>query len=211
MDYHAKYGKIILSKGTILYHWSNIHLSNLSNNLFLCLSNSIWDDNNKILHKYKLKKDIELILTIKNDSIINDRTYSSKNKRQDSELLTTIYADITNETYRGDDVNLKTNNTYFSKFCGELFNANYKGLFNFIDSDEGRFEIVIFNPTEYLDLMEQTNHAIVKLHKIEHCKRIMLSKKINCTYPYEFEYTDINRPQYGYPSIFYYIYKKVNQ
>ena len=211
MDYHSKYGKIIISKGAILYHWSNTHLSNLSNNLFLCLANSIWDDNNKILHKYKLKKDIELILTIKNDSIINDRTYSLKNKRQDSELLTTIYVDVFNEIYRGDVVSLKTNNTHFSKFCGELKNANYEGLFNYIDMEPGHFEIVIFNPTEYLDLIEQTTHTNVKLHKIEHCKRIMLSKKINYVYPYKFEYTDINRPQYGYPSIFYYIYKKVNQ
>lgn len=94
MNYYDKYGKITLSKETILYHWSN---------------------KNKILHKYKLVNDINLILTIKNDNITNKQLYSNKNNRQDYELLTSIYNEIVvpNSYGRCGEVCLKMNKTNF--------------------------------------------------------------------------------------------------
>jgi hypothetical protein len=212
MNYYDKYGKITLSKGTILYHWSNQSITNLTNNLFLCLDNSFWRDKNKIMNKYELLNDIDLILTIHNDNITNKQLYSSnKNKRQDYELLTTIYNDIIepNSYSRDSDVMLKTNKTNFPIFCDKLNMNGYKGLFNYIDGDKGQFEIVIFNPTNYLKLIETKKYNDVKLHKLRDCKRFMLSKKIKYTYLNEYNYEDINkREHYHYPSIFYYIYKK---
>jgi hypothetical protein len=212
MNYYEKYGKITLSKGTILYHWSNETITNLTDNLFLCLDNSLWSDKNKVMHKYKLIKDINLILTIQNDNIINKKLYSSnKNKKQDYELLTNIYNDILtpNSYSRGGDVSLKTNKTKFLNFCDKLTINGYEGLFNYIDGDEGQFEIVIFEPNKYLRLIENKNYENVKLHKLNDCKRIMLSRKINYIYPYDYDYEDINkREHHHYPSIFYYIYKK---
>ena len=46
-------------------------------------------------------------------------------------------------------------------------------------SSQSLFEIVIFNPDDYLKLIETKNYDDVKLHKICDCKRFMLSKKIN--------------------------------
>ena len=214
MNYYEKYGKITLLKGTILYHWSNQHVFDLSNNLFLCLDNSFWSNKNKILHKYKVTKNVELILTIQNDNIINRQYYSHNKKIQDYELLTIMYNEIINSNLYGrdDDVNLKINKTNFSIFCDKLSMNNYEGLFNYIDSDKGLFEIVIFNPDDYLKLIETKNYDDVKLHKICDCKRFMLSKKINYKYPYIYNYENIDkRKKFNYhPSIFYYIYKKNN-
>ena len=211
MNYYEKYGKITLLTGTILYHWSNQHVSKLLNNLFLCLDNSFWNNKNKILHKYKVTKNVDLILTIQNDDIINRQHYSHNKKRQDYELLTSIYNEIinTNSYARDADVILKMDRTNFSIFCDKLSINNYEGLFNYIDSDEGLFEIVIFEPNDYLKLIETKNYENVKLHKIYDCKRIMLSKKINYTYPYYYNYENVDKRNFNYyPSIFYYIYKK---
>jgi len=45
--YYNKYGKVILSKGTTLYHWRSTN-DNINNNLydnsFFCLDNSHWKD-----------------------------------------------------------------------------------------------------------------------------------------------------------------------
>lgn len=213
MNYYDKYGKITLSKGTILYHWSNKNINCLSDNLFLCLDNSFWSDKNKILHKYKLVNDINLILTIKNDNITNKQSYSNKNNKQDYELLTSIYNEIVvpNSYDRYGDVSLKMNKTNFPIFCDKLSVNNYEGLFNYIDGDRGQFEIVIFNPSSYLNLIETKIYHNVKLHKLRDCKRFMLSKKVKYTYPYMYSYEDINKRQHNhYPSIFYYIYKKTN-
>jgi len=212
MDYYDKYGKVILSKGTILYHWSYQLLTDLSDNLFLCLDNSFWNDTNKIMHKYKLKKNIELILTIQNDNIINKQSYSNKNKRQDYEILTTIYNNIINPNSYGrdSDVMLKTNKKHFSKFCNKLNQDSYKGLFNYIDGEKGQFEIVIFKPSDYLELIETNNYDNVEPHNLKDSKRIMLSKKINYIYQHNFNYEDIGKIEDDeYPSIFYYIYKKI--
>jgi hypothetical protein len=212
MENCDEYGKVFLSKGTILYHWSYQLLTDLSDNLFLCLDNSFWNDTNKIMHKYKLKKDIELILTIQNDNIINKQSYSNKNKRQDYEILTTIYNNIINpNSYSRDgDVMLKTNKKKFSKFCNKLGEHNYKGLFNYIDGEKGQFEIVIFKPSDYLELIETNNYDNIELHNLKDSKRIMLNKKINYIYSYNFNYEDIDKIEDDeYPSIFYYIYKKI--
>jgi hypothetical protein len=212
MNYYDKYGKITLSKGTILYHWSKQIITNLTDNLFLCLDNSFWCDKNKIMHKYILLNDIDLILTIHNDKITNKQLYSSnKNKSQDYELLTTIYNDIIipNSYCRNCDVMLKTNKIKFTNFCNKLNMNGYEGLFNYIDGDKGQFEIVIFNPINYLKLIEAKIYDNVKVHKLTDCKRIMLSKKIKYTYLNKYNYEDINRREHNhYPSIFYYIYKK---
>ena len=207
MNYYDNYGKVIISKGPFLYHWSdNKELTDLSDNLFLCLDNSFWSDENKTMYKYKLKKDIELILTIQNDFINKNK---SNYKQQDKQVLTSIYNELfnVNQYTNRDDVILKTNKTNFTNFCNKLNENNYKGLFNYIDGDKGQFEIVIFKPTEYLKLIETTNYKSVKLHKLNDCKRIMLNKRINYTYPHLFNYEYINKYKY-YPSIFYYIYKK---
>lgn len=213
MNYYDKYGKITLSKETILYHWSNEIINCLADNLFLCLDNSLWSNKNKILHKYKLVKDINLILTIKNDNIPNKKSYSNKNKREDGELLTSIYNEIIdpNSYSRDGDVSLKMNKTNFPIFCDKLNTNNFEGLFNYIDGDKGHFEIVIFKPNNYLILIETKIYNNVKFHKLRDCKRFMLNKKINYTYPYDYDYKDINKRQHNnYPSIFYYIYKKTN-
>jgi len=212
MNYYDNYGKVIISKGSFLYHWSDKVLTDLSNNLFLCLDNSFWSDENKTMHIYKLKKDIELILTIKNDFIYKNLSiYKHHYKHQDKELLTTIYNDLfnVNQYSNCDDVILKINKPIFNNFCNKLNEKNYKGLFNYIDADKGQFEIVIFNPTEYLNLIETINYESVKMHKLNDCKRIMLNKKINYTYPYLYNYEFIKKCKY-YPSIFFYIYKKTN-
>jgi len=215
MNYYDKYGKITLSKGTTLYHWSDQPITNLTNNyLFLCLDNSFWSwcNENKIMNKYKLLNDIDLILTIHNDNITNKQLYSSNKKRQDYELLTTIYNDIIEQNYynKDDDVTLKTNKTNFRNFCNKLNMNGYEGLFNYIDSDKGQFEIVIFNPTDYLELIETKKYDDVKLHKLRDCKRFMLNKKIKYTYLNKYNYENINKQVNYYPSIFYYIYKKTN-
>jgi hypothetical protein len=215
MEYYD-YGKVILSKGTILYHWSNTKLiiDDLYNNLFLCLDNSFWSDKNKIMHKFKLKKDIELILTIKNDDIINKNNYLHKNKRYDYELLTTIYNNIFDKAIynRNDDVKLKQKNPDFISMCNKLDEKNYTGLFNYLDCDKGQFEIVIFQPSEYLALIDCiTDYNAIKFHTLRDCKRIMLSKKINFVYPHIY-YHELTPKRYNhYPSIFYYIYKKLIQ
>jgi hypothetical protein len=211
MNYYDKYGKITLSKGTILYHWSNENINYLSDNLFLCLDNSFWSDKNKILHKYKLSKDINLILTIKNDNITNKQLYNNKNKKQDYELLTSIYNEIVvqNSYSRHGDVSLKMNKKNFPIFCDKLNVNSYEGLFNYIDGDKGQFEIVIFNPNIYLNLIDTKVYHIVKLHKLRDCKRFMLSKKIKYIFPHKYNYEDISKREHNhYPSIFYYIYKK---
>ena len=213
MNYYDKYGKITLSKGTILYHWSNQNITNLTDNLFLCLDNSFWSDTNKIIHKYRVLNDINLILTIHNDNITSKKSYSSKNKRRDYELLTTIYNDMIkpNSYSRHDDVMLKTNRTDFPNFCVKLSMNGYEGLFNYIDMEKGYFEIVVFNPTKYLKLIETKKYNDIKLHKLRDCKRFMLSKKIKYTYLNTYNYEDINKREHNhYPSIFYYIYKKTN-
>lgn len=211
MNYYDRCGKVTLSKGTILYHWSNQSITNLSNNLFLCLDNSLWSFKNKILHKYKLTKSIELILTIQNDNILKKQLYTHNKKRNDSELLTQIYNEIIqpNSYSKDADVYLKMDKSNFSIFCDELKNNNYEGLFNYIDSDAGQFEIVIFEPNNYLRLIKTMNYEDVKLHEIRDCKRLMLSKKVNYTYPHYYNYENINKRDFNcYPSIFYYIYKK---
>lgn len=43
--------------------------------VFLCLDNSFRTAYGKVLHKYKLEKDIDLILTIKNDQLIETKQY----------------------------------------------------------------------------------------------------------------------------------------
>jgi hypothetical protein len=157
------------------------------------------------MYKYKVVKDINVILTIQNDNIINKQPYSLK----DYEILTTICNDLLNSiSYnKDDDVSLKTNKTNFPIFCDKLRIDGYEGLFNYIDSDKGQFEIVIFEPNNYLILIENKIYENVKLHKLSDCKRIMLSKKVNYIYPYNYEY--VNKWKfYHYPSIFYYIYKK---
>jgi len=211
MNYYDKYGRITLSKGAILYHWSNQIISNLSDNLFLCLDNSFWSDNNKKIYKYKLIKDIDLILTIHNDNITNKQSYSLNKKNKDYELLTTIYNEtIKPNTYNRDgDVSLKTNKIKFPIFCDKLYTNGYEGLFNYIDGDKGQFEVVIFKPNKYLNLIETKNYENVKLHKLTDCKRIMISKKINYIYPHNYYYENVNKWEHHYyPSIFYYIYKK---
>jgi hypothetical protein len=212
MGYYNTYGKIHLAKGTVLYHWSkedNINLYN--NNFFLCLNNSFWSCSNKLMYKYKLITDINLILTIQNDNISNNQTYSLNNKRQDYEVLTKIFNDtITNTFYdKHSDVVLKTNQPDFSNLCKKLTSDKYEGLFNYIDSDKGRFEIVIFEPDKHLMFIETKKYENVKLHKLSDFKRIMLSKKINFNYPNYYHYKNINKRETNYyPSIFYYIYKK---
>jgi hypothetical protein len=212
MNYYDTYGKITLLKGTKLYHWSNTPLTNTYNNLFLCLDNSFWKDTNKIMHIYKLIRDINLIVTIQNEHIIKTLTYSSNKKKYDYEILTTIFNDTLNTNLydKNQDVSLKPNQSYFNNFCRELSVNNYEGLFNYIDSEKGMFEIVIFEPTNYLKLIENKKYENVKLHTLSDCKRIMLSKKINYTYPYVYNYNDVNNKVKEYPSIFYYIYKKTN-
>lgn len=210
MNYYDKYGKITLSKGTTLYHWSNHDEIELLNNIFLCLDNSFWSDRNKFLHKYKLKQNIDLILTIKNNDIIEKKIYSSNRKNKDYELITTIYNEVMNsDLYVGDDVSLKMDKPIFSEFCDKLSINNYEGLFNYIDSDFGQFEIVIFDSNNYLKKIETKNYADVKLHKLNECKRRMLSNKINYHYPHHYEYKN-KREHNNYPSIFYYICKKNN-
>ena len=99
------------------------------------------------------------------------------------------------------------NKINFSKFCNILSINNYKGLFNYIDGDKGQFEIVIFEPNDYLTQIETKNYNDVKLHNLRDCKRFMLSKKVNYTYPHDYNYINKRENNY-YPSIFYYIYKK---
>jgi hypothetical protein len=214
MNYYDNYGKVIISKGAFLYHWSDDKaLTDLSDNLFLCLDNSFWSDENKTMYKYKLKKNIELILTIQNDFINKNKSiYKHQYKQEDKELLTTIYNHLfnVNQYSKCDDVILKTNKSNFTNFCNKLNENNYNGLFNYIDGDKGQFEIVIFNPTEYLTLIETINYKSVKLHKLKDCKRIMLNKKINYTYPHLYNYEECIKNCKYYPSIFYYIYKKTN-
>jgi hypothetical protein len=214
MNYYDNYGKVIISKGAFLYHWSDDKaLTDLSDNLFLCLDNSFWSDENKTMYKYKLKKNIELILTIQNDFINKNKSiYKNQYKQEDKELLTTIYNHLfnVNQYSKCDDVILKTNKSNFTNFCNKLNENNYNGLFNYIDGDKGQFEIVIFNPTKYLTLIETINYKSVKLHKLKDCKRIMLNKKINYTYPHLYNYEECIKNCKYYPSIFYYIYKKTN-
>ena len=211
MNYYDNYGKVIISKGSFLYHWSyDKALTDLSDNLFLCLDNSFWSDEHKTMYKYKLKKDIELILTIQNDFINKNKSYN----QQDKQVLTTIYNELFNvkQYSNRDDVILKMNKPIFNNFCNILNENNYKGLFNYIDGIKGQFEIVIFKPTEYLTLIKTRNYKTVKLHKLNDCKRIMLNKKINYTYPHLYNYEECIKNCKYYPSIFYYIYKnRINQ
>jgi hypothetical protein len=220
--YYKKYGKVILSKGTILYHWSandNIN-NNLYDNSFFCLDNSHWKDENKTLYKFKLIDNLELILTITNHTITNPDNcllinnfekgyYSIKYKRQDKEVLTDIYNDFFNKKYNKDgDVSLKTNKIHFKKFCNKL-KTNYNGLFNYIDCEKGMFEIVIFKPNNYLSLLCKMNYDNVKFHTLKDCKRILLSNKINFEYPHTYIFKEKKCKYNSYPSIFYYIYKKL--
>lgn len=208
MDYFNTQGKITLRKGTVVYHWSDKQISKLTSNLFVCLCNSFWKG--KILHKYKLTQDIELILTIGNNIIRDNTLYIGKCRNDDYELLTSMYNEIIcpNSYELKKDVELKKNNINFNTFCDKLASYNYNGLFNRINRDKGRFEVVIFNPNKYLKLVKTQLHNTVKLHQMRDCKRIMLSKKILYSYPYDYE--NINKRIYrgSYPSIFYYIYKK---
>ena len=212
MNNNENYSKITLSEGTILYHWGK-NVTDLSDNLFLCLDNSCWSSSNKTMYKYKLVKNIDLILTIQNDNIIKNKKYSTVYRHHggDFELLTLFYNNIFDTESYSDDVCLKTSGTNFTKFCNKLHENKIEGLFNYIDSDKGQFEIVIFKPNEYLNLIEISNYENVKLHELQDCKIIMLSENINYIYPYEYEYEDIDNIkycEYWYPSIFYYIYKK---
>ena len=209
---YENYGKITLSKGTILYHWSsNETITDLTDNLFLCLDNSFWSNNNKTMYKYKVIKNIDLILTIQNKNIIDNNIFSSNNgyNFHDYELLTLFYNNIFGILYKkNDDVSLKTNKTNFTNFCNKLYENKIEGLFNYIDCNKGQFEIVIFKPNEYLNLIETVKYKNVKLHKLKDCKRIMLNKKINYIYKNVYNYEEKKTYLKCYPSIFYYIYKK---
>lgn len=218
LEYYKKYGKITLLKGTILYHWSSKNnLDELNNNSFFCLNNSHWQDNNKILYTYKLKKNLDLILTIQNDDIIKNNEFIIKNYQSDKEVLTTIYLDLFNKNKNNninnnkiDDVKLKTNKEEFTLLCNKLNNIGYTGLFNYIDSDKGQFEIVIFNTYEYLTkILISDNTILMKYHNLKYIKQKMLSNKIQYYYPQQYICSNLCYHKHNiYPSIFYYIYKK---
>lgn len=83
INYYEKYGKVKLLKGFKLYHssQSNDISENikLKNNSFFTIPPNIWDYN-EYLYEFKLIKDLELILLIKNDSIIKFKKYNKKTK-----------------------------------------------------------------------------------------------------------------------------------
>lgn len=156
-NYYNKYGKIIISKGTTIYHWSdNDSINNFNDVLFTCLTNSLWYG--LYVYEFELLNDIELILTITNENIINKNIYKSKFKNCDKQILTSIFNEIfTGNYYSTDgDVSLKQNENNFKNLCFQLHQNKYCGLFNYIDSDKGRFEIVIFKPNIFLKLIKIT-------------------------------------------------------
>jgi hypothetical protein len=224
INYYEKYGKVIISKGTKLYHWrtnnNNIN-NNLYDNSFFCLDNSHWKDTNKTLYTYKLLENLEIILTITNNTISNPDEcswinnfekgiYNVRYKTYDTEVLTDIYNDFYKKKYtKHGDVSLKTNKTDFKRFCNKLKRQRYNGLFNYIDCEKGMFEIVIFEPNNYLHLLSKMNYDDVKFHNLRDCKRIMSSSKINFECPYSYEFKEKICKYNSYPSIFYYIYKKL--
>lgn len=211
MDYYNRYGKITLAKGTKLYNWSKHGIEgHLSPNLFLCLNNSDSSSYGKILYEYKLTKPIELILTIQNHNIESQHKYSNNSiNRDDYQVLTDIYNETVNPNSYGSDgdVRLKQNKTDFPILCEKLRSLEYNGLFNYIDG-KTIFEIVIFEPNDHLELIKTTNKNDVKEHTLIYNKKIMLSNKIEYTYPVDYV-SEIARCCIGEnPSIFYYISKK---
>lgn len=219
MDIIHQCGRITLSKGTHLYHWSkneNLMDKNLHNNFFTCLENSSWQLFGKKLYIFKLKQDIELVLMIQNLKIKgnnNSPNISNKDKIRDYQVLTDIYNDVCGEKYDSmGDVELKKNKKDLGNLC-KILNEHehgHQGFFNYIDSEKGCFEIVIFNPNDYLTFVESFDKCDVKLHKLKDNKRIMQSKKVKYAYPYNYEYIKKKRHDTR-PSIFYYIWKYKNK
>lgn len=212
-NYYNKYGKIIISKGTTLYHWSDDEsITDFNDVLFTCLTNSSWYGS--YLYEFELLKDVELILTIKNENIIKKNIYESKFKYQDKQILTTIFNEIFTGNYYSieGDVSLKKNKKNFKNLCCQLHQNNYHGLFNYIDSEKGQFEIVIFKPDIFLKLIKKTKK--INLISDDDCKKktyeIMTSNNISYEYSTIYEYKNIDEKSDDYKSIFYYIYKKKN-
>lgn len=61
----------------------------------MCLDNSFWDSGKTFLHTYKLEKDIDLILTIRNDKLIETKQYKQGKGNfmfcDEKEVLTDTY------------------------------------------------------------------------------------------------------------------------
>jgi hypothetical protein len=210
MEEYNQYGKVILKRGIQLFHWSNDNnITTLNNNFFLTICNHLWKLNNKYMYTFKLKKDIELLLTINNKYLNEHNTYSNNIIRYDSEIITYLYNDlIKSKSYsRDNEVKLKMNKTHFNSLCNALNNLSYNGMFNYIDGNKGIFETVIFNPSEYLEFVAVQPREDIKMHDIKIYKRKLLSNKINFIYPYKFDY--IKKKWDTEPSIFYYIYMKL--
>lgn len=126
-NYYEKYGKVKLSKGFKLYHTSKSNEINennkLDNNSFFTIPPHIWTLN-KYLYEFKLKKDLELILLIKNDSIIKYKKYDEQFKNRDYCVLAEIINEIYNTKFNNkNDVHLKhENKVYFNDLCFNLLN-----------------------------------------------------------------------------------------
>lgn len=94
----------------------------------------------------------------------------------------------------------------FNKLCNKLYENNYNGLFNYIDT-KIIFEIVIFTPKQFIKLLSRKENIVDDGYK--KIFNLLINKnKINFIYPYTIELTDnyIVYNKYQYHSIFYYIY-----
>ena len=217
INYHEKYGKVKLSKGLKLYHTSESNEINkekkLNDNSFFTIPPHIWTSND-YLYEFKLKKDLELILIIKNETIEKDNKYFEKNKIRDYCVIAEIHNEIFNTNYgKESDVYLKNENKkLFNNLCSYLYDNEYRGLFNYIDGDPGEFEIIIFRPDEFIEFIESigvNNYNKIPNYNFKEQNTSLMSKKINFEYPHEYKYIGKNTRKI-LKSIFYYIDKKNN-
>ena len=182
-NYYEKYGKVKLSKGFKLYHTSKSNEINnnskLENNCFFTIPPYIWTLN-KYLYEFKLKKDIELILVIKNDLIHKQKIYEDKFKSLDYCVLPEIHNELFNTKYNSDsDYDLKQNKNIFNNLCLNLSDNGYDGFFNYIDSEKGIFEIIIFFPNEYVEFIgSKKNENIFFNYNYNEQNKSLMSKKL---------------------------------
>ena len=210
INYYKKYGKVKLSKGFKLFHTSDSNQINEENKLydnsFFTIPPDIWT--NKYLYEFKLKKDLELILLIKNDSIEIDNKYFEKIWAGDYCAIAEIYNKIFDTSFeKYDDLYLKQNNKHlFNNLCSYMFKNKYSGFFNYIDGDSGVFEIIIFRPDEFIEFIGINNDK-QPFYNFKEQNKSLMSNEINFEYPHKYKYIG-DRKKDILKSVFYYIDKK---
>lgn len=167
-----EYGTVILKEGCLLLHNSDKYFRKINDYSYFSLHTTDQHSPKKYKYLFKVKKDLELHLTIKREF---------KNNRDDLIIFfRDLYEDI---DYIDDSVQLKTRfSSLFKNFCEDFVG---KGFFNIYDGND-TYECLIFD-TSVLELVCTDRDKIEqKFKKID----METDLKIQINLPYKIDEED---------------------